>query len=115
MFDHVKFGVSNYAASRAFFLKALEPLGVTAATEWPPSGVELSQPQGKVSLCLYTNRREAGASSLGIHGQDSPASRSLLSRIPGGGWQRQRGAWSATALPRKLLCSLHHWSGRAQH
>ena len=33
MFDHVKFGVSNYAASRAFFLTALEPLGVTVATE----------------------------------------------------------------------------------
>ena len=28
MFDHVKFGVSDYAASTAFFLKALEPLGV---------------------------------------------------------------------------------------
>lgn len=53
MFDHVKFGVSSYATSRAFFLKALEPLGVTVATEWPPFGVELSQPQGKVSLCLY--------------------------------------------------------------
>ena len=53
MFDHVKFGVSDYAASRAFFLKALEPLGVTVVSEWPPSGVELSQPQGKVSLCLY--------------------------------------------------------------
>ena len=37
MFDHVKFGVSDYAASKAFFLKALEPLGVTVATEWPPS------------------------------------------------------------------------------
>ena len=36
MFDHVKFGVSDYAASKAFFLKALEPLGVTRATEWPP-------------------------------------------------------------------------------
>ena len=53
MFDHVKFGVSDYAASRAFFLKALEPLGVTVVSEWPPSGVELSQPQGKVSLCFY--------------------------------------------------------------
>ena len=28
MFDHVKFGVSDFAASKAFFLKALEPLGV---------------------------------------------------------------------------------------
>ena len=26
MFDHVKFGVSDCAASKAFFLKALEPL-----------------------------------------------------------------------------------------
>jgi catechol 2,3-dioxygenase-like lactoylglutathione lyase family enzyme len=53
MFDHVKFGVSDYAASKAFFLKALEPLGVTVATEYPPDGVEISQPNGEVSLCLY--------------------------------------------------------------
>ena len=53
MFDHVKFGVSDYPASRAFYLEALRPLGVTVATDWPPDGVELSQPNGKVSLCLY--------------------------------------------------------------
>ena len=53
MFDHVKFGVSDYAASKAFFLKALAPLGVTVVTEWPPNGVEISQPTGTVSLCLY--------------------------------------------------------------
>ena len=53
MFDHVKFGVSDYAASRSFFVKALEPLGVTDIREWPPRGVELSQPKGKISLCLY--------------------------------------------------------------
>lgn len=53
MFDHVKFGVSDYAASKAFYLKALEPLCVTVVTEWPPNGVELSQPGGKASLCLY--------------------------------------------------------------
>jgi predicted lactoylglutathione lyase len=53
MFDHVKFGVTDYAASKAFFLKALEPLGVTVVTEWPPNGAELSQPGGKASLCLY--------------------------------------------------------------
>jgi catechol 2,3-dioxygenase-like lactoylglutathione lyase family enzyme len=58
MFDHVKFGVSDYPASRAFFLKALEPLGVTAAMEWPPNGVELSQPNGKVSLCLYQSEEK---------------------------------------------------------
>ena len=53
MFDHVKFGVTDYAASKAFFLKALEPLGVTVVSEGPPTyGVELS-PKGKASLCLY--------------------------------------------------------------
>jgi hypothetical protein len=33
----------------------------------------------------------------------------------GGGWQRQWCAWSVPALPRELLCSFRHWSGRAQH
>jgi catechol 2,3-dioxygenase-like lactoylglutathione lyase family enzyme len=43
MFDHVKFGVSDYAASKAFFLRALEPLGVAVVSEGPPTyGVELS-------------------------------------------------------------------------
>jgi hypothetical protein len=43
MFDHVKFGVSDYAASKMFFLKALEPLGVAVVSEGPPTyGVELS-------------------------------------------------------------------------
>ena len=36
MFDHVEFGVSDYAASKAFFLKALEPLGVAVVPEGPP-------------------------------------------------------------------------------
>lgn len=53
MFDHVKFGVSDYSSSKAFFVKSLQPLGVTDITEWPPNGVELSQPKGEVSLCLY--------------------------------------------------------------
>jgi len=37
MFDHVIFGVSDYAASKAFFLKALEPLGVAVVQEGPPT------------------------------------------------------------------------------
>ncbi len=53
MFDHVKFGVSDYAASKSFFLRALEPLGVTVVSEGPPAyGVELS-PEGESSLCLF--------------------------------------------------------------
>src|SRR5262245_43316981 len=50
MFDHVVFGVSDYAASKAFFLTALEPLGVAVAQEGP-LGVELSS-DGKSSLCI---------------------------------------------------------------
>ncbi|MFL6692953.1 MAG: VOC family protein [Ramlibacter sp.] len=54
MFDHVKFGVSDYAASKAFFLKALEPLGVAVVSEGTPTyGVELCPEKGNVSLCLY--------------------------------------------------------------
>ena len=54
MFDHVKFGVSDYAASKAFFLKALEPLGVTVAAEGSPTyGVELCARETQASLILY--------------------------------------------------------------
>ncbi len=51
MFDHVKFGVSDYAASEAFYLKALTPLGVTVV-DHGAHGVEMST-DGKSSLCLY--------------------------------------------------------------
>lgn len=53
MFDHIKFGVRNFEVSKAFYVKALEPLGVTVVTDCPPNGAELSQPRGKGSLCLY--------------------------------------------------------------
>lgn len=53
MFDRVKFGVSDYATSKAFFLKALESLGIVVVSEGVPTyGVELSS-DGQVSLCLY--------------------------------------------------------------
>jgi catechol 2,3-dioxygenase-like lactoylglutathione lyase family enzyme len=51
MFDHVVFGVSDYAASKAFFLKALEPLGVAVVSEGP-LGVEFCRPDSKSSLCI---------------------------------------------------------------
>jgi catechol 2,3-dioxygenase-like lactoylglutathione lyase family enzyme len=53
MFDHVKFGASDYAASKAFFLAALEPLGVVLLAEGTPAyGAELARPDGNVSLCI---------------------------------------------------------------
>ena len=52
MFDHVKFGVRDYAASKAFYLKALAPIGIAVVSEGAPSyGIELSA-DGKTSLCL---------------------------------------------------------------
>jgi catechol 2,3-dioxygenase-like lactoylglutathione lyase family enzyme len=54
MFDHVKFGVSDFAASKAFFLQALAPVGVAVVAEGPPAyGVELSQRGGNSSLILF--------------------------------------------------------------
>src|SRR6185369_10829986 len=105
-------GVSDYAASKAFFLKALEPLGVAVVLEGP-LGIELSS-DGKSSLCIR-QIEEKSASSLGVRGRESPASRSFLSRGSGGGRRGQWCTWSAPALPCELLCSFRHWSGWAQH
>ncbi|HJV96527.1 MAG TPA: VOC family protein, partial [Albitalea sp.] len=33
MFDHIGFGVGDYATSKAFFLKALQPLGYGVVME----------------------------------------------------------------------------------
>ena len=51
MFDHVVFGVSDYAASKAFFLKALAPIGMAVVSEGP-LGIEMSA-DGQSSLCLF--------------------------------------------------------------
>ncbi len=51
MFDHVVFSVSNYEESKAFFLKALAPLGVAPVSEGP-LGIELCRPDSVSSLCI---------------------------------------------------------------
>lgn len=59
MFDHVKFGVSDLAASKAFYLAALEPLGLAVVAEGPPAyGVELSPPGSEASLCLFQTQEK---------------------------------------------------------
>lgn len=50
MFDHVVFGVSDYEASKAFYLAALAPIGIAVVQEGS-LGVELSA-DGKTSLCF---------------------------------------------------------------
>ena len=52
MFDHVVFGVSDYEASKAFFLRALEPLGVVLIQE-NSLGLELCRKGDTTSLCLF--------------------------------------------------------------
>jgi len=112
MFDHVKFGVSDYAASKAFFLKALEPLGVAVAAEGVPTyGVELCPPKGKSSLCLYQTAEKPAQ----LHLAFTADSRCFLPRGSGGRGQGQWCAGSAPELSCELLCRVRHWSGRAQH
>ncbi|UNC50211.1 VOC family protein [Enterobacter huaxiensis] len=57
MFDHLKFGVSDYEKSKIFFLNALRPLGIEIIDEGSADyGVEMSS--GNVSLCLFqTNEK----------------------------------------------------------
>ena len=58
MFDHVVFGVSDYEASKAFFLKALEPIGLAIVAE-DQLGIELSS-DGKSSLCIRKGGEKSG-------------------------------------------------------
>jgi hypothetical protein len=57
MFDHVKFGVSDYAASKAFFLKALEPLGVAVVFEGPRRTVSSFAQRGRLHCACTKPRR----------------------------------------------------------
>jgi catechol 2,3-dioxygenase-like lactoylglutathione lyase family enzyme len=68
MFDHVVFGVSDYAGSKAFFLKALEPIGLSVVSEGP-LGIELSA-DGKSSLCIRKTGEKSGHLHLAFTAQD---------------------------------------------
>jgi hypothetical protein len=66
MFDHVGFGVSDVAASKAFFLRALAPIGVTVVMEGP-YGVGLGKNR-KPSLWVYQAALSAGGKDNGPPG-----------------------------------------------
>ncbi len=54
MFDHVKFGASDYSVSKDFFLRALEPLGVRGGSEGSPAyGIELCAQGETATLCIF--------------------------------------------------------------
>jgi catechol 2,3-dioxygenase-like lactoylglutathione lyase family enzyme len=56
MFDHIGIGVTKLAASKAFFLAALRPLGVELVMEGP-YGIGLGQ-QKKPSLWLFETKEK---------------------------------------------------------
>ena len=56
MFDHVGFGVTNLAESKAFFVQALAPLGATVVMEGA-YGVGIG-PRGKPSLWLAPTQEQ---------------------------------------------------------
>ena len=66
MFDHVVFGVSNYEASKTFYLKALAPIGLSSVLEGP-LGIELSA-DGKTSLCLFQTEEKPARLHLAFRG-----------------------------------------------
>lgn len=112
MFDHVKFGVSDYAASKAFFLKALEPLGVAVVSEGPPTyGVELS-PKGKASLCLYQTEEKPAHLHLAFRAENRRQVEAFYrAALEAGG--KDNGA--PGLRPHYHANYFRHWSGRAQH
>lgn len=67
MFDHVVFGVSDYAASKAFYLEALATLGIKVVAE-NELGVELSS-DGKSSLCLFQTSEKPAHLHLAFRAQ----------------------------------------------
>ena len=64
MFDHIGLGVTDLAASKAFFLKALQPLGVGVVMEGP-YGVGLGKP-GKPSLWLSPTQEKPSRLHIAI-------------------------------------------------
>ena len=68
MFDHVVFGVTDYAASKAFFLAALAPLGLAVLQEGP-LGIELSA-DGKTSLCIFPTEEKPAHLHLAFAAQN---------------------------------------------
>ncbi len=77
MFDHIGFGVTSLAASRAFFIKALQPLGVTVAMEGP-YGIGLGQ-NSKPSLWIY----ESTEASAHLHLAFAAGSRAAVDAFYG--------------------------------
>ena len=106
MFDHIKFGVRDFALSRTFYQQALEPIGVTVVTDWRPNGVELSQPTGTSSLCLYQTEEKPAHLHIAFVAESRHQVDLFYSAALGAGGQGQRTTWTARTLRWAVLCGL---------
>ena len=68
MFDHIGLGVSDYGASKAFFLAALAPLGVEVVMEGP-HGLGIG-PRGKPAFWLHRTSETPATLHLAFTARD---------------------------------------------
>jgi catechol 2,3-dioxygenase-like lactoylglutathione lyase family enzyme len=68
MFDHVVFGVRDYAASKAFYLAAFEPIGMKIVAE-NALGLEMSA-DGQASLCIFQTEEKPAHLHLALRAKD---------------------------------------------
>lgn len=103
MFGHLKFGVSDYAASKALFLKALEPLGAALALEGAPAcGVELS-PKSKASLCRFQTEEKPAHLHLAFQAERRQHAEAFLRAAPGSGAQDNGARGLRPTIPRTTM------------
>lgn len=83
MFDHIGFGVTDLARSKAFFLAALQPLGVSVVMEGP-YGVGMGR-SGKPFLWLSETGEKPAHSPAGDIGPlPPPQPAAFLHRLTAG-------------------------------
>lgn len=96
MFDHVAFGVGNVAASKAFLLDALEPIGMAVLAEATAS-VEPSA-DGQASLCMFqTDEKPAH-----LHLAFAAGNREGVEAFHRGPWRRVARTTPARACDRTM-------------
>ena len=110
MFDHILFGVSDYAASKAFFLKALEPIGMAVVSEGP-LGIELSA-DGKSSLCICPTEEKPARLHLAFTAENRQQVDAFHHAALEAGAEDNGAPGAASELQREILRSVRHWSGR---
>ncbi len=115
MFDHVKFGVSDYAASKAFFLQALAPLGVTLVGEGEPSyGAELAG-SGDASLCLYRSAEKPAPLHICLRADSREQVDAFWQAALAAGGKDNGAPGLRPKLPRQLLRRVRDRARRTQY